>query len=668
MTLGCSLRRLVIALPLATMLVIPVGQVVQAAPAAGRAASVHSAEELEALPSCPGYTRVLCGTVRVPLYWRSPDGAKLAVRFRVYEHTDQSLPALEPIVGMEGGPGYGSIGSASAYLFMIGSLHQRHDLIVMDNRGTGTSGAIVCPRLQQYNGLDRPGDLVAVVQACARRLGAAANAYGTDAVGDDLAYILGRLGIDSVDVYGDSYGDYSAQVFTLHHPKLVRALVLDGSYNNEYNPFETEDTGALRRAWRLLCERSASCRGQPILKEIAAFTVRLQSRPVRGVAPDADGQMVHIDLTADAFAQLVFDATYFYTPFRDLPAALRAFAAGDRAPLLRLAAEDVGENQSGGAVGYSVGDLEVVSCHDYPTVWQTSASVPVRRAELAAAIAKLKPNAFAPFTKSVYLSSLDENELVYGCLGWKTPKHADPPFPPGIHYPDTPVLIFDGQFDQATPVFDARKVVHSWPNDTFVEVSNANHVTAEGDLDDCTSVILQRFIRTLSAGDTACATDMPPVTVVADFPVHLADAPAAPAVGDGSSSPLGRRAAWVTAQTIGDALARWANVLYSSTGHGLYGGRFEVHGAYYSSRPLTLTLHGCRFVHDLAVSGTVVWNRTSKVVDATVQVHGPGSLKGSFKVHWNTGIYDSGAPATVSGVFGGRRIDVELPAAWVPQS
>ena len=48
-------------------------------------------------------------------------------------------PALEPIVAAEGGPGYPSIDSAESYLFMLGPLRRRHDLIVMDNRGTGRS-------------------------------------------------------------------------------------------------------------------------------------------------------------------------------------------------------------------------------------------------------------------------------------------------------------------------------------------------------------------------------------------------------------------------------------------------------------------------------------------------------------------------------------------------
>jgi hypothetical protein len=35
---------------------------------------------------------------------------------------------------------------------MLGGLLARHDLIVVDNRGTGSSGAIDCPRLQAYKG------------------------------------------------------------------------------------------------------------------------------------------------------------------------------------------------------------------------------------------------------------------------------------------------------------------------------------------------------------------------------------------------------------------------------------------------------------------------------------------------------------------------------------
>ena len=629
--------------------------------ARAHAAGLHSAG---VAGPCPGRTRVLCGTVRVPLYWSDPHGATLSVAFHVYLHSDDSQPALEPIVAMEGGPGYPSIGSAGSYLAMIGPLRARHDLIVMDNRGTGASGAVRCPSLQRYDGLSEPGRVAALVAACQRRLGDAANAYGTNAVGDDLAYILHRLGVSKIDIYGDSYGDFSAQVFTLHHPDLVRAMVLDGSYNDEYNPFEPEAAAAMRNAWTLLCARSTACHGQPILSEIGAFSRYLVAHPLRGISRDADGDVIHVDLTAPAFAQLVFDATYFYTPFTDLPAALRAFAAGNRTPMLRLAAEDVAENESGGAFGYSVGDLEVVSCHDYPTVWKQSAPIPQRRAELSAAIAALPPDTFAPFSKSVYLASYDENQLVFGCLDWKPPVHPDPPFPAGLAYPHTPVLIFDGQFDQATPVADAKKVAASWPDSTFVEVANANHVTAEGDLDGCTSVILQHFLRTLSAGSTACAAAMPPVNVVSAFPERLAAAPAAA----GSGSPLARRVAWVTAQTVGDAFARWFNLMSTDTGHGLYGGSYTVEGTYESTAPVTIALDGSRFVRDLAVTGDAVWNRTTRTIAATLTVRSQSGRAGTLTLHWDTGVYTARAPATVTGTFAGSHVSVHLAAPWSPES
>jgi hypothetical protein len=216
-------------------------------------------------------------------------------------------------------------------------------------------------------------------------------------------------------------------------------------------------------------------------------------------------------------------------------------------------------------------------------------------------------------------------------------------------------------------VFDTRKVIRSWPDVTFVEVSNSNHVTADYDFQNCTSVILQHFIQTLTAGETGCAAAMPPVPVVPAFPVRVAAAPAAQASGDATNTLIGRQAAWTTAQTVGDALTRWFNLSYGD-GFGLYGGTFKAHGVYFARGPMVLTLKNCRFVKNLAVSGPVTWNRTTGVVDATVTVEGPGAMKGSFVVHWQTAISDWSAPATVSGIFDGQTVSAQLSAPWVPQS
>ena len=184
----------------------------------------------------------------------------------MYLHTDSSLPGLEPIVAMEGGPGYPSTGSAASYLFMIGSLRRRHDLILMDQRGTGASDAINCPGVQDYDALARPGDYPAVVAACARRLGKRANAYGSAAVAEDLRAVLEAIHVSKVDLYGDSYGSYAAQVFAVHYPRFVRDLVLDGTYDARFDPLEPEAVAALRRAWDTMCASFPGCSRDDLLR------------------------------------------------------------------------------------------------------------------------------------------------------------------------------------------------------------------------------------------------------------------------------------------------------------------------------------------------------------------------------------------------------------------
>jgi pimeloyl-ACP methyl ester carboxylesterase len=196
------------------------------APVVADAGSPHAASASPPVVHPCHLGRALCGSIRVPLYWSLPDGGgrRLTVHFRVYLHTDATAKAAEPVVGFEGGPGYGSIGSAGSYLALLGPLRATHDLIVMDQRGTGSSDPIRCPALQQGR-----GNFVDAAAACARRLGPAANAYGSAAVAEDLHAILRGLGISKVNVYGDSYGTYAAQSFALHHPENVRALVLDAA-------------------------------------------------------------------------------------------------------------------------------------------------------------------------------------------------------------------------------------------------------------------------------------------------------------------------------------------------------------------------------------------------------------------------------------------------------
>jgi pimeloyl-ACP methyl ester carboxylesterase len=591
----------------------------------------------------------------VPIRWSRPDDSEtITVRFRVIPHTGSS--AEEPIVAMEGGPGYGSIGSADSYRFMLGPLLRTHDLILMDQRGTGASGAIDCPALQRG-----AGDYVALSAACARSLGDAATAYGSAAAADDLAAILDGLGASKVDVYGDSYGTYLAQVFALRHPDRTRALILDGAFDDGFDPFARDAAAALRRTWHTLCARAGSCRG--ILGELSRFSRELERRPLVGRGVDGGGVRRTVRLTAPALTQLVYDGTYSFAIERDLPAALDALAAGDRSPILRLAAEDLVSTGNGSDPrAYSAGAYMAISCHDYPVAWDPDADVSARRTQLREALAGIDPPAFAPFSKDAWLRSIYEEQLVYGCLRWPAPPADDPPAPTRVEHPDLPVLVINGEFDITTPLADAATAASAWPDATLVETENEIHVSALYDFEECASTIVRGFIRTLGTGDTSCAARTPRIHVVQRFPSRLSGAPeAASAAGDGSSA-QDRRAAWVVAETVGDALTRWWNVTYAG-GAGLRGGTFDVRGAYLSRRPLVVTFHSVRFVEDEAMSGRVVWDRRRGSVRGTLTVDG---ASGSGRLHLSASTRGPSEPAHLRGTIGDHPLDVTAPPLWSP--
>jgi pimeloyl-ACP methyl ester carboxylesterase len=621
-----------------------------AAPSAsGATATASSAAALARLPRCADDRSARCGSIRVPVYRGVSGSGRFTVRFRVYLRTDRSRPALEPIVTVEGGPGYPSIGSADYYLFMLGRLRARHDVIVMDNRGTGSSGAINCPRLQEGKGI-----YAREVGRCARKLGRRANAYGTGAAADDLAALLDRLRVPVVDVYGDSYGTYFAQSFAVRHPQRVRAVVLDAAFGvDDFDFWTRQESRALRFAWPTVCTRSTGC-GADVLDQLNRWAVRLEARPIRGTSRDADGGRHRVKLDGANLGQMAGDASYYYSLYRDLSAALSAAGRGDRAPLLRLAAEDLPFTGGGPVKDYSEGAYAAVACHDYPVVWDTAAPLATRRAQLAAARATLAPDAFAPFPSEIWLRSLYVNQLVTGCLRWPAPAHADPPVPPGATYPSLPVLVLVGDIDAITPLEDSQRAASLFPNSTLVTVSNVNHVTALADFNGCASGIVRRFLRTLSPGDTSCAARVPEVHVVPEFPRRLAEAPAAtPTPGDRSTA-RDRRVAWAAAWTAGDALARWW-LMYGEDGHGLRGGSFVASGDYLAYVPIRLRLRATRFVENLPVGGTLTWDRRKRRVTARLRVKG-----GTLRVAWSATA--TRAIASVRGTLGGRAVRLETPA------
>ena len=581
------------------------------------AAPAHAAD----LKPCADSPTARCGTIAVPAVRSDPSAGTMRISFRVYPAL--SGIARRTLLAIEGGPGYPSVGSAGYYLAMLGPSRRTTALIVVDQRGTGESELIDCAPLQDFPYTPfapvalRPYRIAA--GRCGALLGARSDAYGTGAAVDDMVAVLDALGLARVDVYGDSYGSYAAQALALRHPGRVRTLVLDGTYPLDFDPWARDALAALRRALRSTCARSPTCpwRDRDPNERVATLARTLRARPLITWAPDPGGRPIRVRLDDRGLAGVLASADGVLAIYRDLPAAVDAFERGDRVPLARLAAEAFTGGANGPALSYSAGLDVAVECNDYPQLFDRTAPPAVRLSQLAARLARLPADVFAPFDRSTWFGSGIES--YDWCVRWPVPSHApDPPRPPGAAYPSVPTLVMNGDLDQRTPLSAAREVAAHFPDSTLVAVLNQGHVTALVDWPGCAAGIVRRFIATARVSGTACAARTPPLHLVPAFPRGSATAPAAARTTGDASRPRERRAAWCAAQAVSDAIARYL-VIPEATGVGLRGGRFTVSGAYLESHPLTLRLRGVRFCRDVAVSGSVRWHRTSGAVRANVR-------------------------------------------------
>ena len=248
------------------------------------------------LKRCTAASEAYCGSVVVPLDRTGATPGTISIAFEYYPRSDASRPSLPTIVAHEGGPGYSTTDSRDLYLDLYRPMMDRRALLLVDERGTGLSGALYCPEAESYD-----GNWVQNAEACADRLGRTADLYTTAAAVEDMVAVLTKLGIDTIDLYGDSYGSFFAQAFAVRHPEFVRSLVLDGTYPIDgLDPWYRTTAVRLRDNLSLFCSRSrATCPTTPsdMVGLISRVVMSARAHPVTTSAPDAYAKTVSVRLT-----------------------------------------------------------------------------------------------------------------------------------------------------------------------------------------------------------------------------------------------------------------------------------------------------------------------------------------------------------------------------------
>ena len=569
------------------------------------------------------------------------------------------------LVATEGGPGFPATESRADYLALFGPLRDDHAVLIMDNRGTGRSGAVDCRRLQA-----EPISVDAIA-ACGRELGPRAPLYSTAYAADDLAAVLDSLGADRVDLYGDSYGTFFAQVFAVRHPDRLRSLILDGAY-----PLTGHDPGwfpnyarAMRRKFDLACARDAGCARLPgaSTARLEAALRELRAHPRQAEGVDVDGIPIRYTAGPGALAVVLFGGAPPLATLRESDAAARAYLAGDARPLLRLMAESLAGVDSRDATHsperFSQGLAAAVQCQDAPQIFDMQLDPAARRSDLDRALAERRaaaPDTYAPFTIDEYRQMPPDYAFIEQCAGWPAREPAHPPahrVAEARGFPATPVLVISGEFDNMTGLEEGNDAALQFPHSEHVVISNSFHVNAlPRARSDCAATIARRFLKTLTPGDLGCTLAVPPVRLATDFARRVAAVePAIPLSGN-RATPADRQLAAAALLSAADLLGRLAA---NSSGHGvgLRGGTFRSRTA---GDAIHAELAGIRWAEDVSVTGTLTWRARPNSGRASLHVRADDGTTGTVRIRWPASATDD--CALLEGRIGERSLRAAAPA------
>ena len=183
--------------------------------------------EVPVQASVAGY----CGTLQVPEDRSNPSGRQIGLRVAIVPATAADAKP-DPFFALAGGPGDASTSFFAWLPGLYAQIHASHDIVLVDQRGTGASNRLVLPAMPDATGLssaEADARLSAWAKDGLAALDADPRMYTSTVAADDLDAVRAALGYDRIDLYGTSYGGELAQYYLRQHPDHVRVAVMDGS-------------------------------------------------------------------------------------------------------------------------------------------------------------------------------------------------------------------------------------------------------------------------------------------------------------------------------------------------------------------------------------------------------------------------------------------------------
>lgn len=443
---------------------------------------------------------IRCAEIEVPLdYSGTVAGTvKLNVqRIRAHKSRDGALIALA------GGPGQAATPFTADFEASLGPGLKNRDLVVFDQRGTGSSALLRCPVVEKPN--IPLSKLPAVGESCAKRIGPRRAFFTTRESVEDIESIRRRLGVEKIAIYGVSYGTKVALQYAIRYPNRVELLVLD-SVVMPLGPDAMAQSNfkAMPRILRDICVDNG-CIGitKDPVADLAKLVERLRTKKLKGYVVDEKGRKLKSEIGQLALISLIYGGDFDPLVRPELPAAVRSALAGDAIPILRLAriARDI-ENEIGPPQEFSDALFVTTFCEEVEFPWPRTSTFTSRPSYIRAAAQAIPPPSLTPFNWVGAMNA--EGDAI--CYRWQA--QAQAPLTSSGPLPDVPVLVLEGANDVRTPLEDGQAVAAMFPRASVLSVPYTGHSVLNGDLTglgskkaSCSHLALKRFFAGKPVGE-----------------------------------------------------------------------------------------------------------------------------------------------------------------------
>jgi pimeloyl-ACP methyl ester carboxylesterase len=432
--------------------------------------------------------RARCGILLVRENPDRPDSRAIKIHFAVLPAASGTAQR-DPIAILMGGPGESAIEAAAYYANWLSPVLNDRDLLLMDQRGVGSSAPLRCWLYSAANPSRSLRDLfpAALVAGCRRNLERRADLtrYTNEYVARDLEQLRRSLGYGELNLFAGSYGTRAAQVYMRAYPASVRTAYLGSVVPIDSGGplhFARIEEAAIHRMLAD-CSKDAACnRAYPDLEaELRQAIERLESGKITArIAREA----TPLPLVRGRVAEWFRSKLYRPSSTADLPWLIHRAFGGDWTPI----ANGILENARGADRNLSLGVLFSITCNeDLPFVDE--------------------PRIMSE-TRGTILGDYRIRQQQGACRVW--PKRR---LPKGIHNPvrsNVPTLFVTGDHDGGTPLWFTDHVARGFTNKAIVIVRGQGHT--EWNL--CVAGVYARLLRTASTEGltaTACpAIPLPP--------------------------------------------------------------------------------------------------------------------------------------------------------------